>query len=213
MDGVLKMMLVRRLRIAAFVLLLGLTVICGWFHVLPTFAATQPASTRIQPPGQAVGKVGKPGAKAWDVRATLEGHTATVWGITYSPDGTLLATASKDGTVRLWNARTGKPVASLGGHEGDVHGVAFSADSKLLASAGADRTVRVWDPATGNELRKMTHTDPVNGLAFTPDDKALAAWGGVHDPDGDNNRGEMRLWDPATGKENRQPRPAERQTH
>jgi RNA polymerase sigma factor (sigma-70 family) len=199
MDGVLKMMLVRKLTIAALVLLLLLTALGGWVQILPAFATDPPASASTQPQGQTAGRGGKPAAKSWDVRATLEGHTATVWSVAYSPDGTLLATASKDGTVRVWNAKTGKPVASLGGHAGDVHAVAFSQDGKLLASAGADRTVRVWD-ATGNELRKITHTDPVNGVAFISG-KILAAWGGVHDPDGVSNRGEMRLWDPTTGKE------------
>jgi RNA polymerase sigma factor (sigma-70 family) len=196
MDGVLKMMLVRKLKIAALVLVLALTALGGWVRVLPALATSSPATAR-----QGARKDGKPVSKSWNVRATLEGHTATVWNMAYSPDGTLLATASKDGTVRLWNAKTGKPVASLGGHEGDVHWVAFSADGKLLATAGKDRTVRIWDPATENEQRSMTHTDPVNGVAFTPDRKTLAAWGGVHDPDGVNNRGEFRLWDPATGKE------------
>src|SRR5256885_15820449 len=73
-----------------------------------------PYTTLFRSPrtGQA-GQRGKQAARSWDVRATLEGHAETVWNLVYSPDGTLLATASKDGTVRLWNARTGKPVASL----------------------------------------------------------------------------------------------------
>jgi RNA polymerase sigma factor (sigma-70 family) len=201
MDGVLKMMLLRKLKIALLVLLVGLTAICGWFQVLPPLGARPPASPRTRQPGPPAGQGGKQAVKSWGVRATLTGHTDSVWDLGYSRDGTLLATASKDGTVRLWNAKTGKPVASLAGHEGDVHGVAFSADGKLLATAGADKTVRVWDPATGNELRKMTHTDAVNGVAFVPGGKTLAAWGGVHDSDGVNGRGEMRLWDPVRGKE------------
>ena len=89
----------------------------------------------------------------------LTGHTDSVYGVAFSADGALLATASADRTVRLWNVATGQPHgAPLKGHTDAVRGVAFSADGTLLATASADRTVRLWNVATGHP-----HGAPLEG--------------------------------------------------
>jgi WD40 repeat protein len=88
-------------------------------------------------------------AQVWDAATGrtlfLRGHTGNVQGVTFSPDGTRIATASDDRTVKLWDAVTGQEVFTLRGHTAGVFRVAFSPDGHRLASGGIDWTARVWD--------------------------------------------------------------------
>jgi WD40 repeat protein len=81
--------------------------------------------------------------------------------VAFSPDGAQLATASDDGTARLWDAATGTARLTLKGHTGPVARVAFSPDGAQLATASADGTIRLWDTAAGRCLAT---------LAALPDD-------------------------------------------
>jgi WD40 repeat protein len=122
----------------------------------------------------------------WDVRLrdletgqerVLEGHRGLVVAVAWSSDGATLASASEDGTLRLWT-RAGAPLASFVAHAGKaVLAVAFLPDGHAVASVGYDGTLRLHDPH-GQELRAFTAEDRrLVALAVAPDGAELAAGG------------------------------------
>jgi WD40 repeat protein len=106
-----------------------------------------------------------------------------VVGVAFSPDGTLLATASHDRTARLWDPATGQHRSTLEGHTDWVSGVAFSPDGTLLATASDDGTVRLWDPATDTWRATLLASKAGGFAVLLPD--------GSYKLDGDSGRS---LW-------------------
>ncbi|MBZ0316840.1 MAG: WD40 repeat domain-containing protein [Anaerolineae bacterium] len=111
--------------------------------------------------------------------AVLEGHTDLIRDLAFHPDGLMIATASGDKTISLWNAVTGEEYAVLLGHTDTVHSIAFSPDGRLLASASLDGTIRLWDTQTFEELTVLHgHTGSSIFVTFSPDGTLLASAGG-----------------------------------
>lgn len=126
-----------------------------------------------------------------DPLTTLAGHTDFIYDVIFSPDGDILASKSKDGTIRIWHVDTEELLRTI--HTSQRGPIAFSPDGNILASVGAiDEVVNLWDPHTGELLRTLEeHSDYVKNVAFSPDGEILAST---------SSDGWVRLWNPQTGQ-------------
>jgi hypothetical protein len=118
----------------------------------------------------------QPPPPGFKLHHTLRGHTGPITQIAWSPDGHLLASASRDQSIRLWDAQTANLLHTLSDHSNSVYSVPWSPDGRLLASASDDHTIRLWDAAIGRQTSTLeSHTGPLSGIAFSADNRLLAS--------------------------------------
>ncbi len=132
----------------------------------------------------------------WTCTATLTGHAglfANVNAVAIAPDQTLLASASDDKTIRLWDLPTGKAGPVLRGHSQFVRSVAFHPhDRSQLVSGSRDRTLKLWHLPTPTEIQTLSgHQNAVNAVGYAPDGQTIAS--GSADKT-------VKLWDAQTGE-------------
>ncbi len=125
-------------------------------------------------------------------RLTLRGHRDEVYHVEFSPRGDLLASASKDGTVQIWDTKSWQQVRKFTASETEVNVAAFSPDGKTLATADDEGKLKLWEVATGHLEREiLAHNGDAVIARFTPDGKTIITAG--------RTDGFAEFWDRTTG--------------
>jgi len=137
------------------------------------------------------------GLKLWDVvnrkeLGTLSGHSGAVTAFVFSPDGSLLVSASQDYTLKIWDTVSKNKRGPTDVNNKWVYACAFSADGSQIVTRSGDILI-IWDAANGKELATLTgHRSSINTFAFSPDGLSIIS--------ASNDR-TLKLWDATTGKE------------
>ena len=134
-----------------------------------------------------------PDLPATGLLRVLTGHAIGAAALAVAPDGSWLISSGRDGTVRIWDAGTGRERAVLESPSGPAGVVAVAPDGSWLASGDWDGTVRIWDAGTGRERAAWkAHEGHVEAVAVAADGSWLASGG---------RDGMVRIWDAGTGRE------------
>ncbi|NCT50470.1 MAG: hypothetical protein GPJ04_03315 [Microcystis aeruginosa G13-03] len=113
-------------------------------------------------------------------------HKDCICCVKFSPNSQLLASASADNTIKLWDIK-GNYINTLKGHTDKVYGIYFSSDGEKIISVSADKTIKLWSCSTGEEIKTFYgHKEWVNYAAFSPDDQYIASA---------SNDNTIRIWD------------------
>ena len=84
---------------------------------------------------------------------TLQGHSSSVYSVSFSPDGTKVASGSFDNTVKLWDVTSGECLQTLEGHSSRVFRVSFSPDGTKAASESYEKTIKIWEDPRHREMK------------------------------------------------------------
>lgn len=107
---------------------------------------------------------------------TLQGHSDSVWSVSFSGDGRFVASGSDDQSVKIWEASTGACVRTLQGHSDWVRSVSFSADGRYVASGADDNSVKIWEVNTGSCVHTLKgHSNYVRSVSFSGDGRYVAS--------------------------------------
>ncbi|MCD4686004.1 MAG: SH3 domain-containing protein, partial [Anaerolineae bacterium] len=131
--------------------------------------------------------------------SSLSGHGSDITALTYNPAGTVLASASRDGTVRLWDAYTDAEIMVLP-HADAVQDAVFSPDGSRVATVTQGGSVYLWDTASGMEVARFEHLAQAYAVALSPNGARVAV-GGMNPDASGGLVGLARVWDIASGTE------------
>jgi WD40 repeat protein len=126
-----------------------------------------------------------------EIQWNLEGHEGVVTSLAWSPDGTRIVSGSYDGSLRIWDAQSGKCLETLEGEKA-VHCVGWDPQGRRIVSGAEDNSVRIWDSTTGECLHVMEgHEESLRAVAWSPDGERIVS--GCRE-------GALRVWRATTGE-------------